>query len=61
MNTNLKILLIITAWGGLLCFNYYTHTTYKQAMLDSFKRGCMTEGGSYVLCNVMADEYVKSL
>jgi hypothetical protein len=54
--TSIVLLLLILA----LTLLGIQATNTKKIKYDSFKRGCMVQGGSLQLCNVMATEYVRS-
>jgi hypothetical protein len=51
------VLLLLVLALTMLGIQY--HNT-KKIKYDSFKRGCMVQGGSLQLCNVMSTEYVRS-
>jgi hypothetical protein len=53
--TPIVLLLLILS----LVFSGIQYHNTKKIKYESFKRGCMVEGGSLQLCNVMATEYIK--
>jgi hypothetical protein len=52
------LVLLIFVLSLVLAGIQYQNT--KKVKYNSFKRGCMTQGGSLQLCNVMATEYMKA-